>query len=158
MSGWCGHVRNHGRCYFNHPDGIPAVRTGTYGRDEDGHQGCAPAPATRSTPTHPARADSTTQDTGRDGQPPSLSCLVFAAERGDTRSAIECPLRPSGTSDSAMSTTKMRKTTGYHASMMYLLLGARGRCDSRIDTLRATFSMSLVTREGDHLPGSSAGP
>jgi len=37
MSGWCGKLRKHSRCYFNHPDGIAAVRAGTYGM-WDGHQ------------------------------------------------------------------------------------------------------------------------
>jgi hypothetical protein len=37
MSGWCGQLRKHAGCYFNHPDGIAAVRAGTYGMWE-GHQ------------------------------------------------------------------------------------------------------------------------
>jgi hypothetical protein len=37
MSGWCSQLRKHERCYFNHPDGIAAVRAGTYGMWE-GHQ------------------------------------------------------------------------------------------------------------------------
>ena len=38
MSGWCGQLRKHRRCYFNHPDGITAaVRARTYGM-WDGHQ------------------------------------------------------------------------------------------------------------------------
>jgi hypothetical protein len=44
MAGWCGQVRNHARCYFNHPDGIAAVRAGTYGRDDAGHQWVCPCP------------------------------------------------------------------------------------------------------------------
>jgi hypothetical protein len=31
MAGWCGQLRKHSRCYFNHPDGIAAVRARTYG-------------------------------------------------------------------------------------------------------------------------------
>ena len=37
MTGWCGQLPKHTRCYFNHPDGIVAVRAGTYG-ERDGHQ------------------------------------------------------------------------------------------------------------------------
>jgi hypothetical protein len=37
MSGWCGQLRRHERCYFNHPDGIVAVLAGTYGMWR-GHQ------------------------------------------------------------------------------------------------------------------------
>jgi|1186.fasta_scaffold274111_2 hypothetical protein len=37
MSGWCGQLRKHSRCYFNHPDGITTVKAGMYGM-WDGHQ------------------------------------------------------------------------------------------------------------------------
>lgn len=43
MSGWCGQLRQHARCYFNDPAGIEAVRAGTYGRS-DGHQWVCPCP------------------------------------------------------------------------------------------------------------------
>lgn len=37
MSGWCGQQHQHRRCYFNDPNGIAAVRAGSYGRFR-GHQ------------------------------------------------------------------------------------------------------------------------
>lgn len=37
MTGWCGQLHRHDRCYFNHPDEIAAVRARTYGM-WDGHQ------------------------------------------------------------------------------------------------------------------------
>ena len=43
MAGWCGQLRKHARCYFNHPDGIAAVRAHTYGIWE-GHQWVCPCP------------------------------------------------------------------------------------------------------------------
>jgi hypothetical protein len=43
MSGWCGELRKHSRCYFKHLNGIAAVRAGTYGM-WDGHQWVCPCP------------------------------------------------------------------------------------------------------------------
>ena len=37
MSGWCGQLRKHTRCYFTTAEGAAAARAGTYGR-ADGHQ------------------------------------------------------------------------------------------------------------------------
>jgi hypothetical protein len=50
MSGWCGQLRKHRRCYFNHPDGITAVRARTYGM-WDGHQWVCTCPCHEVQPT-----------------------------------------------------------------------------------------------------------